>query len=197
MKLFVWALMFVLCGLPVLASAGTTPITFTGIVDTAEVSFGDPDPNDGSAPFTGVYDESGFRVRPNGGTWFVAGDIGDPVGHVYSEGSSNETVILSRLTGGDFILSQISLAPLQVGQTAQVFIEGRDGQGIRLYRYAVTVGYTGGFTTIRLDVVPAEYGSFLSPVASVWIASAVNGFRLGGLAVESVSVKKSGGKRGR
>lgn len=193
---------FALCLMISAAFAGTTILTFDHPVTESVIPSGEVDPGDGKAVFSGVYEEGDFRVRPNGGIWYVAGDLGDPVGHLYSETlpGLSQYLVAQRisggtiLTGGEFLVKSVTVQST-ANEAMTVVITGQNEDGNLLWQYLIPVPAGVSPVSLRLDTQVATRGSFLTPVNRVLIgALSAVGLRVLELGVEP---KKSGGRKGR
>ena len=192
---------------PLSAWAGSTVLRFDGPITTTVIPSGELDPNDGVATFSGFYDEGDFRVRPNGGTWYLAGDLGDPVGHFFTR--SNEAfgqfLAVSRISGlniligGEFVLKQLVVQPTDPTETVVLSVTGQNEDGNVLYQYLIPIAPSASPVVVRLDTF-APVGAFLTPVNRVMLGPmGAVGLRVFSLTVEpkAAAVIGGGGKRGR
>jgi PEP-CTERM motif len=99
--------------------------------------------SDNQAPFKGEYLEDGFIVRPNGGTWFGAGDMDEPVNHIFSSGISSFLVVSpddpNLNTFNEFTFNSFDVS--SVGQTSFTFtgFDDVDQTGTVVFTFQVTV----------------------------------------------------------
>jgi PEP-CTERM motif len=155
----IMALAAMLCG----TEAGAVTIGFTNNVD---LNFITPDltdsvANDNRAAFKGVYTHSDpghdFTVKPNGGTWFGAGDLDESVNHLFSNPDTQQAGIqIERPAEGqplvfdEFIFKGVDLFSEGAGTTTFIIQGFDDNNGINpTFNFEVHV--TGQFRSISLD----------------------------------------------
>jgi len=181
--------------------AGNTVVNFDNPITASTIPSGESSPDDGVAVFSGVYEENDFRVRPNGGIWYLAGDLGDPAGHLYSRtmpGLSQYLAITrisgrTILIGGDFVMKTLTVQSTD-GEAVLINVAGQDEGGSLLYNYLIQVPAGTTPVQLRLDTqLPA--GAFLTPVNRVMIGA------IGGVGIRLFEIqaepKVSGGRKGR
>jgi len=202
MKTFLLGVLFAF-GLVATVHAGNTVLTFANPITADVIPSGEASPVDGFAVFSGFYDEGDFRVRPNGGIWYVAGDLGDPVGHFYGETMPglSQYLALTRISGrtiligGEFLMKSLTVQSTD-GREMIVSIAGQDEGGSLLYHYEISVPAGVTPVTLRLDT-QLPTGAFLTPVSRVLIGTlGATGMRVLEVQAEPKKVG-GGGKRGR
>jgi hypothetical protein len=187
------------------AFAGSTSLTFTGPVTESVIPSGDANPVDDQAVFSGYYEEGDLRVRPNGGIWYVAGDLGDAVNHLFSQTMPGWSQYLAvqrisggtPLIGGEFLVKSL-LVQSTANETLTLDVVGQNEDGNLLWQYWVTIPAGTTPVLVRLDTQTAVRGSATTAVNRLLIgALGATGVRVLEVAVDPKDKKIGGGKRGR
>jgi|CXWL01.1.fsa_nt_gi hypothetical protein len=157
------ALTLALAGMLLGTEAGAATIGFSNNVDLNFITpdLADSDANDNRAAFKGVYVHSDpgndFTVKPNGGTWFGAGDLDESVNHLFSIPATQQAGIqierpinVQTLEFDEFIFKGVDLFSEGAGTTTFT-IQGFDDNNGTTPTFSFEVNVIGQFRSISLD----------------------------------------------